>query len=57
MAPAQGDRRLVNNLAPEEATDVAAIHGPERYEPLATIKKTDDATNMFRINHDVAPAA
>src|SRR5262249_37745169 len=35
MACWQGDRRLVNNLAPEEATDVVAIYGPERYQRLA----------------------
>jgi FAD/FMN-containing dehydrogenase len=57
MAPWQGDRRLVNNLAPEEVTDVAAIYGPERYERLAAIKKTYDPANMFRINHNVVPAA
>jgi len=30
MAPWQGDRRLVNNLAPEEAADGVAIYGTER---------------------------
>ncbi len=57
MAPWQGDRRLVNNLAPEEATDAIAIYGPQRYERLARVKKTYDPTNMFRINHNVVPAA
>jgi len=57
MQPWQGDRRLVNNLAPEEAADAAAIYGPERYERLARIKKTYDPTNMFRLNHNVAPAS
>ncbi|MEU4675223.1 FAD-binding oxidoreductase [Amycolatopsis sp. NPDC023774] len=56
MAPWQSDRRLVNNLAPEEAADAAAIYGPERYERLAAVKKTYDPTNMFRINHNVVPA-
>jgi FAD/FMN-containing dehydrogenase len=56
MAPWQGDRRLVNNLAPEEATDAVAIYGPERYERLAGVKKTYDPTNMFRLNHNVVPA-
>jgi FAD/FMN-containing dehydrogenase len=55
MAPWQGDRRLVNNLAPEEAADAVAIYGPERYERLARVKKTYDPTNMFRINHNVVP--
>ncbi|GIH46994.1 FAD/FMN-containing dehydrogenase [Microbispora rosea] len=57
MEPWRGDRRLVNNLAPDEATDAAAIYGPERYERLAAVKKTYDPANMFRINHNVAPAA
>ncbi|MEV6866833.1 BBE domain-containing protein [Streptosporangium subroseum] len=56
MEPWQGDRRLVNNLAPEEATDAAAIYGPERYERLTAVKKTYDPANMFRINHNVVPA-
>jgi FAD/FMN-containing dehydrogenase len=57
MAPWQGDRRLVNNLAPEEANDAVAVYGPERYERLAGVKKTYDPTNMFRLNHNVVPAA
>jgi FAD/FMN-containing dehydrogenase len=56
MAPWQGDRRLVNNLAPEEAADGVAIYGPKRYARLAAVKKTYDPTNMFRINHNVVPA-
>jgi FAD/FMN-containing dehydrogenase len=56
MAPWQGDRRLVNNLAPEEAADAIAIYGPERYQRLADVKKTYDPTNMFRLNHNVVPA-
>jgi hypothetical protein len=56
LEPWRGDRRLVNILAPEEATDAAAIYGPERYERLAAVKKTYDPANMFRINHNVAPA-
>lgn len=57
MAPWQGDRRLVNNLAPEEASDAVVIYGPERYKRLAGVKKTYDPTNMFRLNHNVVPAA
>jgi FAD/FMN-containing dehydrogenase len=56
MQPWQGDRRLVNNLAPDEAADAAAIYGPERYQRLAAIKKTYDPANMFRLNHNVAVA-
>jgi FAD/FMN-containing dehydrogenase len=56
MAPWQGERRLVNNLAPEEVNDAVAIYGPERYERLAGVKKTYDPLNMFRLNHNVVPA-
>jgi FAD/FMN-containing dehydrogenase len=57
MAPWQADRRLVNNLAPEEAADAVAIYGPECYQRLADVKKTYDPTNIFRLNHNVIPAA
>jgi len=57
LAPWQGGRRLVNFLAPEEAADAAAVYGPERYERLAAVKKSYDPANMFRVNHNVAPAA
>ncbi|WP_204366802.1 FAD-binding oxidoreductase [Mycobacterium sp. UM_CSW] len=56
MAPWRGDRLLVNNLAPEEATDTLAIYGPECHERLARVKKAYDPTNMFRLNHNVVPA-
>ncbi|WP_239083423.1 BBE domain-containing protein [Asanoa ishikariensis] len=51
LAPWQGDRRVVNNLAPEEATDGAAIYGPERFARLVSVKKKYDPANLFRINH------
>jgi FAD/FMN-containing dehydrogenase len=57
MEPWRSDRRLVNNLAPDEAPDAAAIYGPERYERLAAVKETYDPANMFRINHNIVPAA
>jgi hypothetical protein len=57
MKPWQGDRRNVNNLAPDEAADAVAIYGPERYERLASIKRAYDPVNMFRLNHNVIPAA
>jgi FAD/FMN-containing dehydrogenase len=56
MKPWQGARRYVNNLAPDEADEAAAIYGPERYKRLASIKKTYDPANMFRLNHNVTPA-
>ncbi|MFD1047292.1 BBE domain-containing protein, partial [Kibdelosporangium lantanae] len=56
MGPWQGERRLVNNLAPDEASDTAAVYGPECYERLAAVKRTYDPDNMFRINHNVVPS-
>ncbi len=53
----RGERRMVNNLAPDEAADAVAIYGPERYLRLASIKKVYDPANMFRLNHNVVPAA
>jgi Berberine and berberine like len=32
------------------------LYGRERYERLASIKKTYDPANMFRLNHNVIPA-
>jgi hypothetical protein len=57
VQPWQGERRYVNNLAPDEAADAAEIYGPERYARLAAIKKAYDPANMFRLNHNVTPAA
>jgi hypothetical protein len=57
LEPWRGDRRLVNFLAPDEAPEAAAVYGRERYERLASVKKTYDPANMFRINHNVVPAA
>ncbi|MEU5566780.1 FAD-binding oxidoreductase [Micromonospora musae] len=57
LEPWRGERRLVNNLAPEEAGDAAAIYGPGRYERLTSVKKSYDPTNLFRLNHNVAPTA
>ncbi|WP_374022323.1 FAD-binding oxidoreductase [Mycobacterium sp. HNNTM2301] len=56
MAPWRGERLLVNNLAPDEADDAVAIYGRECYERLARVKRMYDPTNMFRLNHNVAPA-
>jgi FAD/FMN-containing dehydrogenase len=56
MEPWQGDRLLVNDLAPEEAGDAVAIYGPQRYKRLAAVKKAYDPANMFRLNHNIVPA-
>jgi FAD/FMN-containing dehydrogenase len=56
LEPWRGDRRVVNNLAPDEAAHAEAIYGPERYARLASIKKTYDPANIFRLNHNIVPA-
>lgn len=56
MAPWRGERRLVNNLAPDEAGDALAIYGRERYERLAAVKEMYDPANMFCLNHNVLPS-
>lgn len=57
MKPWQSDRRYVNHLAPDEAGHAEAVYGSERYARLAAIKKTYDPGNVFRLNHNVAPAS
>ena len=39
---------------PEE---LRAINGPEHYDRLAAIKRRYDPRNLFRMNHNIAPAA
>jgi hypothetical protein len=53
-------RRMMAFLSPDEATDpqtVRKLYGPERYDLLARIKRQYDPTNMFRVNHNIEPAA
>ncbi|MEV4534431.1 FAD-binding oxidoreductase [Asanoa sp. NPDC049518] len=57
LAPWKGDRRVVNNLAPEEATDGSAIYGPERFERLLAVKRAYDPGNLFRVGHIAMPTA
>ncbi|MEV7080943.1 FAD-binding oxidoreductase [Streptomyces sp. NPDC093516] len=59
LAPWADERNMVNFLSPDEATDtegVRAVYGPERYDRLAAVKKRYDPANVFRFNHNVAPA-
>ncbi|MEU1542101.1 FAD-binding oxidoreductase [Actinacidiphila glaucinigra] len=58
IEPWADDRRMVNFLSVEEATDpdrLSQAYGPERYRRLTAAKKTYDPTNMFRVNHNILP--
>ncbi|MFJ5036188.1 FAD-binding protein [Streptomyces sp. NPDC088560] len=59
LAPWAAQRNMVNFLSPDEATDceaVRAVYGAERFDRLAEVKKRYDPANVFRFNHNVAPA-
>lgn len=57
MAPWRGDRLLVNNLAPEEATDALAIYGPECYERLARVKRRTTRPTCSALTTTCCPPA
>jgi hypothetical protein len=53
------DRRIVTFLSKDEATtpeQVGLVYGTQRYDRLARIKRRFDPDNMFRMNHNIAPA-
>ena len=58
LEPWSARRTIANFLPPDEATPahVKAAFGDERYDRLAQIKKTYDPQNLFRVNHNIAPA-
>ncbi|MEU6207003.1 FAD-binding oxidoreductase [Micromonospora musae] len=52
-------RRVVNFLSRTDGVtpeQMRLIYGGERYDRLAQIKRRFDPQNMFRINHNIAPA-
>jgi FAD/FMN-containing dehydrogenase len=58
LAPWAAERLVINFLSPDEGTSPAqmrSIYGEEIYERLTTVKAAYDPTNMFRLNHNVAP--
>ncbi|QYN22652.1 FAD-binding oxidoreductase [Amycolatopsis sp. DSM 110486] len=60
LAPWSQDERNANLLAAGDATtpaEVRAAYGSARYERLAQLKRRHDPQNLFRVNHNIAPAA
>ncbi|MFK4243128.1 FAD-binding oxidoreductase [Micromonospora chokoriensis] len=51
-------RRFVNFLGVGDATPagIAATYPPATYERLVAVKRSYDPTNVFRVNHNIAPA-
>lgn len=54
MEPLLESGVYANNLGEEDANRVASAYG-SNYERLATIKKTWDPDNLFRLNHNILP--
>ncbi|GLX49156.1 FAD-linked oxidase [Streptomyces hygroscopicus subsp. hygroscopicus] len=60
MAPWRAPHHLVNFLSADDApseADVRDLYGAERYARLAALKRVYDPANMFRLNHNIRPAA
>jgi hypothetical protein len=45
-----------SNEVPADVTDPAAIYGAAKADRLRAIKRTWDPDNVFRLNHNIAPA-
>jgi len=59
LAPWAQDEIAPNLLSAGQGTtpeEMRAIYGSERYDRLAAIKKRYDPDDMFRVNHNIAPA-
>ncbi len=55
LAPHLSERRWLNYLGDDQAEDaVRAAYGPN-YERLREIKRRYDPTNVFHLNHNIAP--
>jgi FAD/FMN-containing dehydrogenase len=55
FAPFSTGGVYVNFMTQEETDRVRAAYGPN-YDRLATLKSKYDPTNLFRLNHNIAPA-
>jgi len=59
LAPWAQDEIAPNLLSAGQGTtpeEMRAVYGSERYDRLAAIKKRYDPDDMFRVNHNIAPA-
>jgi FAD/FMN-containing dehydrogenase len=59
VAPWTQQETSPNLLSAQQGTtpeELRAIYGAERYDRLAAIKKRYDPLNLFRMNHNIAPA-
>jgi Berberine and berberine like len=59
MAPWTPGRKALNFLSGDETAPgiVAGSYAPEVYKRLATVKRELDPHNVFRVNHNIPPAA
>ncbi|WP_432844669.1 FAD-binding oxidoreductase [Amycolatopsis sp. CA-161197] len=60
LQPWTAERQSPNFLSADEGSSAAAvraIYGPERYDRLAAVKQVYDPGNLFRVNHNIRPAA
>jgi FAD/FMN-containing dehydrogenase len=59
MAPWTPGRKALNFLSGDETAPdiVAGAYAPEAYKRLATVKRELDPHNVFRVNHNIPPAA
>jgi hypothetical protein len=60
LRPWEHDTVMPNFLSPDEArtaADVRKVYGAQLYDRLAAIKAMYDPHNLFRVNHNVEPAA
>jgi hypothetical protein len=55
LEPYTAPRVYVNYLADDESDRIASAYGPN-FDRLAEIKQRYDPQNLFRLNHNIAPA-
>ena len=59
LQPWAHEHSMVNFLSPDEGhsqDELRRIYGPEKYARLAQVKAVYDPKNLFRVNHNIAPA-